>query len=1246
MADITYIVSENSPQSIPGFEQYSNVDRNLIDSFQINNLFDPEKHFTELHVYSLTDELLESDSNYTSYTFGPDAGSSGKSGASILSINPIQDSTNYGYPNGGVKLLYHFINDIFTQDKATAEFFISGISNDRTELRLLASTLDDATIEQVAVLYAEELKNQSYFDGFRLNFGNNDLLIGINIGTIPYNNQTAVTVKLYEPLQDIYDVGSVLNIVEVVSDSISYEVESQAPIQAITQPYLRPANFNIEVQDQSVVPSQYFSYDELFSYPVNNSNSEIYSAFNEKGINISVDYTDYSDFVHFSSAQERLINYKYKLDLITTYSASLSSISNAPATLAGTSGSRNYYNGLIQGIVSNFDHYERFLYYESSSYSWPKTNTTKPYTNAVSTTTIANTWYTSQIDTALGYDSVNNNMLVNTVPAYLRDDTSNENYLTFINMVGQHFDNLWLYGKAVTDKYNADNRIDFGISKDLVGEALKNFGVKLYTSNKSIEDLFTTIIGQTYQSGSEKITNYVTGSYTGSNAPIQPASYDTYQKEIQKRLYHNLPLLLNSKGTERGLRALINCYGIPSDILDIKYYGGRNTTTRPFFGDYQYYTSSLDKIRLDHTGSIVTGSTLSGNTSIIKRDTKYTDDLHTIEVGFSPTDNVDAYIISQSSSTFTIDEYIGDPRSLTSGSYTGLYDLAQTVTSGLTVSGSYDLQDYVRLIKFFDNTIFKTIKDFIPARVVADTGIIIKPNILNRSKAKSVTVVVTQPQYTGSIDTAFISGSNGNSFGRNDRYTTSWTEAVQTPLGLANGPQHSHEEPKFDGEFSGSILQVSNGELNQANIYKEPLYNVSGFNIALFNSAEGICVLTLVGTAPRYVLGGTPYPVSSFFAGNPTTTQYTLTYGGTTVPITSWPYTFTGLAQYQTLTITADNATASNNPTCVRTTFSTTYGVCDITANNPTITPTIIVNQQTDLTQYFSTGSGVNTQIQYTVNGNIVANPANYVFDVDFANQTVPITLIDTGLGGLCSATIYAQVIFSLPEQEPFTYYYITRQINNSWGASGGQAIIRASVEYTTYGYPGVDIQGDFPQTNQGTEVQKEYYFFPENTLESGYVLYSGDWYIHEGTDLLGLPYSTGPILVKRGTLRITVEITPSPGSQSNEPTIYRVWTEGEPMDLLHPFLSISNIDFDVNQIICDNSQSDLPVTVLFRGTRDIGDPFDESTTTGLNNGVIGAGTLVNEFVNYSVDENTFEFSPSTLYIEANYRGWQIESGF
>ena len=60
------------------------------------------------------------------------------------------------------------------------------------------------------------------------------------------------------------------------------------------------------------------------------------------------------------------------------------------------------------------------------------------------------------------------NYLYNTIPEYLRDDPSNQNYELFVDMVAQQYDNVWLYTKDLTNRFNADNRLDYGISKDLV----------------------------------------------------------------------------------------------------------------------------------------------------------------------------------------------------------------------------------------------------------------------------------------------------------------------------------------------------------------------------------------------------------------------------------------------------------------------------------------------------------------------------------------------------------------------------------------------------------------------------------------------------------------------------------------------------------------------------------------------------------------------------------------------------------
>ena len=96
---------------------------------------------------------------------------------------------------------------------------------------------------------------------------------------------------------------------------------------------------------------------------------------------------------------------------------------------------------------------------------------------------------------------------------------------------------------------------------------------------------------------------------------------------------------------------------------------------------------------------------------------------------------------SNLSSSFSLDDYIGNPGDLTSDSYTNLEKITKEALS--TVTEKFDIKDFIRLIKFFDNVIFKMIKDFVPARSTVDTGVIIKPHLLDRSKIKSVSPGVT-----------------------------------------------------------------------------------------------------------------------------------------------------------------------------------------------------------------------------------------------------------------------------------------------------------------------------------------------------------------------------------------------------------------------------------------------------------------------------------------------------------------------
>ena len=73
----------------------------------------------------------------------------------------------------------------------------------------------------------------------------------------------------------------------------------------------------------------------------------------------------------------------------------------------------------------------------------------------------------------------------------------------------------------------------------------------------------------------------------------------------------------------------------------------------------------------------------------------------------------------------------------------------------------YDLVDFVRLIKFFDNSLFKMIKDFIPVRTSLASGLVVKQHLLERNKYPQPQVSYTnESELTGSITSPSIVGPN------------------------------------------------------------------------------------------------------------------------------------------------------------------------------------------------------------------------------------------------------------------------------------------------------------------------------------------------------------------------------------------------------------------------------------------------------------------------------------------------------
>ena len=929
MAKIEHSIIKLNADTFSNLDSISQEDANLLEPVDIINTFVTEDNFIELNYFSLNNEILNSIEDYTNYSILTGDTINGKKGTKEISIDVLEDFKQYNSNSSEAIALYNFLDYSYSDKNSTEDFYIESISPDRTEIRLVSVNLPAISVQKYTDTLIEKRKNTPYALELFLYEGSNTFYSIVNIDIEAFRNTFGVLLKLLEPLPQEIALKSRLNIVEKVSESVAYRILTTITEIETPPPSLRGANFDVEIETQSTEPSEYFNYDELFSFPANNTNRQLNSLFNDKGAELSIDYTDYTNFINFSSAEERVLNFKYKLDLIESYQTSLDSINST--TGLGVTGSALYFENLLNGVVDNLDHYEKHLYYESGSSSWPKSNSLVPYINELSSTSEATTWFTNQKQVAVLYDAQNPDILTNTIPAYLKEDTSNEPYNLFIDLIAQHFDNIWVYTDAVSKKYNADNRLNKGVSKDLVEDLLKNFGIKLYTSNRSTADLYRYFTLNSYDPGEEILPGgIISGSLT------TPISQQDYHREVNKRIYHNLPLLLKSKGTERGVRALINCFGIPSDILKLKIYGGQSVNDLPFFGGEQPFTSSLDKIRTNNTGSIVDGNTLSYYTTISRSTNDITQDLHRIEIGFSPSDNIDNYIISQSAvlfptSTFNIDNYIGDPRDISTNSYHSLDIYRNTILDGLS---RYEVEDFIRLIKFFDNSIFRMVKDFIPARVVADTGVIIKQHLLERNKAISPILSWTQPEYSSSLQTGFITGSNAKAFdsigeGNVDGQSrTNYNYYVQTPEGIRIKEDQLHDESKFDGEFSGSYFNITDGELNRANKFKTLRYDTVIYSASFYEFIPGeACDLPTsqqsieIYNAKVNLTALQNYPLPNLFS-NPNGI-YTYNVDSVNVP-SPFTYNFVpstgygGYTQYQTFEVTGSGSQYSTECTSSR----------------------------------------------------------------------------------------------------------------------------------------------------------------------------------------------------------------------------------------------------------------------------------------------------------------------------------------
>ena len=906
MAKVTVINSDSfsPPDYKPG-------DERAILPIAINPSFTTNAGRVESFIYDLQGNLLNYNPNAEYSIIGN--GSEGNiESANTLDLYPEKEVEKLGIEVGTYNVFYNVLNNELESSFDTP-FSLKQISANRKELRLTTSYLSEEDLKEAVNKITPSEIVSPYYPDYVINFGNNKLAIVTNIIFDNSNNQSSVLVKLYEALPSYANERDAVWIASKQRDPIAYQVELEAPKPLPTprKNVLRGPNFSLPLNNQVHSSVKLTSLEELqnLSGITTASRRQLGSILNEKGVEINIDYTNFNNFTHFSSAEERIRNFYHKVSLIESRSNVLA---------AEPSGSNDFLSESkaslqmeISNIIDNFDGFEYWMYYTSESQEeltggpvtsvakrattqtntnvqnptnvlngqggstrfngqqsvidlggfgfnipnesdivgievkyrletdnitspangtlqvrlsgsnfgnqllttstlndgdgvtdftlggptnvlgftnkkgsdvgdvrlkftrtdnesgaldmkgdqtlfipsvkfyyerkrlrfptpYPKTNTSKPYTLADTGSAAATEWLADGIYSGSLYDGDNIDNLINTIPEYLREDPANAPFEKFIEMIGQHFDTLYTYAQDITNRYNADNRLDFGISKDLVGDAIQSMGLNLYTGNFTSYDLVDSLVGtrvpETGSDGQTNVTNYITAS--SDVIPVEDVN-----KEIYKRIYHNLPLLVRQKGSLAGLRTLITCFGVPEEVLKIREFDIKGKST--IYDLPNVNTSASIEFDTDEAVFPPTRSGYIPNkflSPIVRvqqdyvKDESYDRSLQYIEVGYSP----QGYVDENDHSGFNpLDNEFPDFNDFYFGSDMNYY--ASKFITGPQASGQnveWNWSAFVRYIKFFDSSLFNMIKDFSPVRSSTATGVIVKPTIKERQRQR------------------------------------------------------------------------------------------------------------------------------------------------------------------------------------------------------------------------------------------------------------------------------------------------------------------------------------------------------------------------------------------------------------------------------------------------------------------------------------------------------------------------------
>ena len=167
---------------------------------------------------------------------------------------------------------------------------------------------------------------------YLLNFSRNVTATIINA----VESKGVLYIKLYDPLPEDIEESFKCWIVEEQKQSY-VDAVSILPFVAVQEPnILSGPNWQANYSYNTSAETDYKNWSELLGSSLSTSQQivDAYFSGSLSGMKLNIDYSDFNNFIYYSTATDRLENFKYKLQLVEYYTQQSASAAATNGTAA------------------------------------------------------------------------------------------------------------------------------------------------------------------------------------------------------------------------------------------------------------------------------------------------------------------------------------------------------------------------------------------------------------------------------------------------------------------------------------------------------------------------------------------------------------------------------------------------------------------------------------------------------------------------------------------------------------------------------------------------------------------------------------------------------------------------------------------------------------------------------------------------------------------------------------------------